>query len=48
MPVNQKKMAALKKEYGAKKGESIYYAMENKAKKSHGSKKKKTTKRKKK
>ncbi len=32
MPVNRKKMKALKKEYGAKKGEDIYYAMENKAK----------------
>ena len=33
MPVNRKKMAALKKEYGDKKGKEIYYAMENKAKK---------------
>lgn len=33
MPINQKKMKALKKEYGAKKGESIYYALEMKAKK---------------
>lgn len=32
MPVNQKKMRALKKEYGAKKGKSVYYAMENKQK----------------
>lgn len=32
MPVNKNKMAALKKEYGAKKGEDVYYAMENKAK----------------
>ena len=32
MPVNQKKMKALKKEYGSKKGENIYYALENKAK----------------
>lgn len=33
MPVNKKKMKALKKEYGAKKGEDVYYALENKAKK---------------
>ena len=33
MPINKKKMAALKKEYGKKKGESVYYAMENKNKK---------------
>lgn len=33
MPVNKKKMSALKKEYGSKKGEKIYYALENKAKK---------------
>ena len=32
MPVNKKKMAALKKQYGAEKGEDIYYAMETKAK----------------
>lgn len=32
MPVNRKKMKALKKEYGAKKGEEIYYRMENKEK----------------
>ena len=39
-PVNRKKMAALKKEYGKKKGEDVYYAMENKAKhgKAHGKK----------
>ena len=36
MPVNQKKMAAMKKEYGAKKGKQVYFAMENKAK--HASK----------
>lgn len=40
MPVNQKKMKALKKEYGPKKGEQVYYAMEQKAK----SKKKRTKK----
>jgi hypothetical protein len=33
MPVNQKKMAALKAEYGEEKGERVYYAMEQKAKK---------------
>lgn len=32
MPINQKKMKALKKEYGAKKGKSVYHALENKAK----------------
>lgn len=40
MPVNKKKMKALKKEYGAKKGESVYYAMEMKAKKAKPKKKK--------
>lgn len=33
MPVNKKKMASLKKQYGAKKGERIYYALEMKDKK---------------
>lgn len=33
MPVNKKKMKALKEEYGKKKGENVYYAMENKDKK---------------
>jgi len=28
MPVNKKKMSALKQEYGQKKGEMIYYALE--------------------
>ena len=37
MPVNKKKMAALKKQYG-EKGEDVYYAMENKEK--HKKKKK--------
>jgi len=32
MPINVKKMKALKKEYGSKKGENIYYAMEMKKK----------------
>jgi len=40
MPVNKKKMASLKKQYGAKRGEDIYYAMENKAKKKKARKKK--------
>jgi len=35
MPINRKKMQALKKEYGAKKGKNIYYALEQKAKKKH-------------
>lgn len=30
MPVNKKMMDSMKKQYGAKKGESVYYAMENK------------------
>jgi hypothetical protein len=33
MPVNKKKMAALKKEYGSQKGKNVYYALENKDKK---------------
>ena len=33
MPINKKKMAALKKEYGVEKGKRIYYALEQKAKK---------------
>lgn len=33
MPVNRKKMAALKKQYGTKKGEDVYYAQETMAKK---------------
>jgi hypothetical protein len=32
MPVNQKKMEALKKEYGIKKGKDVYYALEQKEK----------------
>ena len=34
MPINQKKMKAIKEEYGAKKGKQVYYAMENKQKQS--------------
>ena len=33
MPVNVKKMKALKSQYGSKKGENVYYAMEMKDKK---------------
>jgi hypothetical protein len=33
MPVNKKKMAALKKEYGSQRGKNVYYALENKDKK---------------
>ena len=43
MPVNKKKMAAMKKTYGAKKGKQVYYAMEIKQK---GKKSKKRSKRK--
>lgn len=32
MPVNKKKMKAMKEEYGTKKGKSVYYALENKMK----------------
>lgn len=32
MPINEKMMKAMKKEYGKKKGESVYYAVENKKK----------------
>jgi len=32
VPVNREKMAALKKQYGAKRGEDVYFAMEQKAK----------------
>lgn len=39
MPVNQKKMAALQKQYGTKKGEEVYYALEQKDKKKLASKK---------
>lgn len=30
MPVNKSLATSLKKKYGSKKGESVYYAMENK------------------
>ena len=38
MPVNRKKMEALKKEYGAEKGKQVYYALEQKQKKKKKSK----------
>lgn len=41
MPVNKKKMASLKKQYGAKKGEDVYYAMEAQSKKKKSTRKKK-------
>jgi len=34
MPVNKKMMKNIKKQYGAKKGAKVYYALENKRKKS--------------
>ena len=39
MPINKKKMQALKKEYGSEKGKSVYYALEQKAKKKDKKKK---------
>ena len=33
MPINRKMMASLMSEYGSKKGEDVYYAIENKMKK---------------
>ena len=36
MPVNKSKMKAMKEQYGSKKGEQVYYAMENKKKKYGG------------
>ena len=33
MPINRQKMKTMKKTYGSKKGEKVYYAMENKTKK---------------
>lgn len=40
MPIIRSMMDNLKKQYGDKKGESIYYALENKKKKKLRSKKK--------
>lgn len=39
-------MASMKKQYGAQKGEDVYYALENKNKKKKASKKKKKVKKK--
>jgi len=39
MPVIKKKMQAMKKKYGAKRGEDIYYATEMKQKKKKRTKK---------
>lgn len=48
MPINRKMMRNLKREYGAKKGEDIYYAMENEGKvPASGKRKKKKAKKKK-
>lgn len=41
MPVDQRKMAALQKEYGSKHGERVYYAMEKAGKKTGKKKAKK-------
>jgi len=41
MPVDEKKMKALKSEYGGKHGEKVYYAMENSGKSAKKSKSKK-------
>lgn len=41
MPINQSLMRALKKKYGEKRGEDIYYAMENAGVPPFGHKKKK-------
>jgi len=32
MPVNESMMANMRKQYGAKKGKDVYYALENKMK----------------
>ena len=37
MPINKSMMTSLKKQYGNKKGESVYYALEAKRKKQKGS-----------
>lgn len=41
MPINKSMMAAMKKEYGAKKAKAVYYAVEAKQKSSKTSKSKK-------
>jgi hypothetical protein len=38
MPVNKKMMTSMKKQYGAKKGKDVYYAVEMKQKKKKGKK----------
>jgi hypothetical protein len=35
MPINREMMSSMRKEYGAKKAKEIYYAMENKMRKSN-------------
>lgn len=42
MPVQKKKMANMKAEYGSKKGEDVYYATEQKAKNKASKKAKKS------
>jgi len=42
MPINKQMMADLIKRYGGKKGQDVYYAIENKRK--HGKKKPRPTK----
>lgn len=44
VPVEKKKMAALKSEYGSKKGESVYYALEASKAKKFSSKKRRSAK----
>lgn len=44
MPINRKKMKALKDEYGKEHGEQVYYALENEAKSGKMPKKKKKSK----
>lgn len=39
MPIKKKLMSNLKKEYGSKVGENVYYGMETKAKKKNAPKK---------
>lgn len=36
MPINKKVMREMKKEYGKKKGEDVYYGWETNQKKKHG------------
>lgn len=39
MPIKKSRMKALKKEYGEKKGEQVYYALETKERKKKARKK---------